>query len=161
MLLKDCLTLTGSIAGSINNQRNHVQGANPKGRDIRFRTPMRVHFALTFKHAVEFSSFGCAPRFGLPTAAWGNSTYFTRSCSRCQTGLSDPPSPRLVAGLGGSLLGGTPYPYCFGLGSFRSVRSGSLRAVRLTEKACPTLLGPLLGVKPSFPALPARVRHRA
>ena len=116
MLSKGCSTLTGSIAGSINNQRNHVQGANPKGRDIRFRTPRGVHFALTFKHAVEFSSFGCAPRSGPRAVAWGNSTYFTRACARCQTELSCPSRPRRTPGLGGSWHGDTPYPCCFGFG---------------------------------------------
>lgn len=34
------------------------------------------YLALTFKHAVEFSSFGCTPCGNPSTSAWGNSTYF-------------------------------------------------------------------------------------
>ena len=109
---------------------------------------------MTFKHAVEFSSFGCAPRSGPGAVAWGNSTYFTGACARCQTELSCPSRPRQTPGLGGSWHGGTPYPYCFGLGFFRHVRPRSLRAVRLTEKAWTTLRGPRLGVKPSLPTHP-------
>ncbi len=99
MLSKDCLTLTGSIAGSINNQRNHVQETKAS-RDGIFvsHTQKRVHFALTFKHAVEFSSFGCAPRSDPQAVAWGNSTYFTRACTRCQTELSCPTHPTTNTG---------------------------------------------------------------
>lgn len=44
-----------------------------------------VHYlALTFKHAVEFSSFGCVPRFSLSTFPWGNSSYFTGADPRSQ-----------------------------------------------------------------------------
>jgi len=50
-----------------------------------------VHYlALTFKHAVEFSSFGCTPRICLATLAWGNSTYFIRVFLRSQIRFPDP-----------------------------------------------------------------------
>ena len=116
---------------------------------------------MTFKHAVEFSSFGCAPRLGLPAAAWGNSTYFTRACARCQTGLSCPSRPATSAGPWRLLSWRHTVPALLRLGSFRLVRSGSLRAVRLSEKACPTLVSHLLRVKLSFPALPCRDKYRA
>ena len=46
------------------------------------------YLALTFKHAVEFSSFGCTPRICLATPAWGNSTYFIRVPPRSQIRIS-------------------------------------------------------------------------
>ena len=169
----------------------------PHGRDVRSHTLREGVLSLTFKHAVEFSSFGCAPRSGsrlrlgqldllypalrsVSNRAWSQFPsapsagswwllarrrtrpllgevgfpparplritpgrpshregllYVTGPCSRCQTEPSGPPRPLQGPGLGGSWHGGTPYPSCFGLGSFRPVRPGSLRAVRLTEKA--------------------------
>ena len=43
-------------------------------------------FGIDFKHAVEFSSFGCVPGRTLSAPAGGNSDYFSRAFRRCQTG---------------------------------------------------------------------------
>lgn len=43
---------------------------------------------IDFKHAVEFSSFGCVPRFGLAAAAWGNSINLRGFPVDCQIRVS-------------------------------------------------------------------------
>ncbi len=57
-----------------------------------------VHnLALTFKHAVEFSSFVCFPRFWPWPSPWGNLFKFTRSILPCQVRISLAFSVRLSA----------------------------------------------------------------
>ena len=56
-----------------------------------------MRFGIDFKHAVEFSSFGCVPGLNLSIPAGGNSDYFSEVFRQCQIGeipsiLPSPPA---------------------------------------------------------------------
>lgn len=83
------------VAGSlINHQRNR----RPTPRSKPDGALESALFGIDFKHAVEFSSFGCVLRFDLPASAWGNSSYFSEVFGRCQLGPSDLLLPTLNPG---------------------------------------------------------------
>ncbi|MFC6395871.1 hypothetical protein ACFP57_02515, partial [Luteococcus sanguinis] len=65
----------------------HLKGTQtrPKDQATGFKHIKRCVIGIDFKHAVEFSSFGCIPRLTLSGSAWGNSINLRSSLSRCQT----------------------------------------------------------------------------
>lgn len=75
--------------------------------------------ALTFKHAVEFSSFVRAPRFSLSTSAWGNPYYFTDPIRRSQIRFLEPAQPTTQSRkLQWVRLGRAPLPVKVEVGAF-------------------------------------------
>ncbi|WP_343884093.1 hypothetical protein, partial [Luteococcus sanguinis] len=66
----------------------HLKGTQtrPKDQATGFKHIKRCVIGIDFKHAVEFSSFGCIPRLTLSGSAWGNSVYFSDPFRECQLG---------------------------------------------------------------------------
>ena len=69
-----------------------------------------AYCALTFKHAVEFSSFGCAPRFGFRRSLGQLDLLYSAAFVGVKPASVAFPHPRLTSDLGGLGLERTPYP---------------------------------------------------